>query len=114
MLYAGRSTVEAVTHSPYANQEPWLVRLGLDFLSQVGNMGIHSTVGNECLPAPHFVQQSIASEYLAPMADKSSQKPKFNRGHLDGFSGSAQLASSEIHLRVAESVNLRHFPCSSA
>src|ERR1051326_2393891 len=114
MLNAGRSTVEAVTPSAYANQEPWLARFGLDLLSQVGDMSIHSAVGDECLPAPHFIQQLIAFERLTPMADKSSQKLKFNRGHLDGFPGSAQLASSEVHLNVAKQVNLMHLSGSAA
>jgi len=88
MLNAGRSAVEAVTHSTYANQEAWLACLGLDLLPQVGDMGIHCAVGNEGLPAPHFVQQSIAVERMAAMADESSQQLEFNRGNLDGFSGS--------------------------
>src|SRR5438309_691450 len=51
---------------------------------------------------------------MAAMADKSSQKLKFNWGDLDGFPGSAQLAPSEVHLYVAETVNLRHFSRSAA
>src|SRR5438067_8170117 len=51
---------------------------------------------------------------MTAMPDESSQKFKFNRGHLYGFPGSAELASSEVHFRVAKSVNLRHFSRSAA
>src|SRR5713226_5079580 len=48
------------------------------------------------------------------MADEASQEPKFNGGHLNSLPGLAQLAPSEVHLHVAEPVNLRHFSCSAA
>src|SRR5215471_416725 len=99
------SAVEAVAHAAYADQEPWLARLGLDLLAQVGDVGIHNAVSNEGFPAPNFVEQFVAAERAAAVSDESSQELKFNRGYLDGLPSLAQFAPSEVHLHFTEPVN---------
>src|SRR5216684_2773410 len=108
------SAIKTVAHPPHINQETRFAGHGLDLFSQIGDMGVDSAVRDEGLPAPNLVQQLVSAQCLAAMANEGSQELKFNRSHLDSPPTSAELASSEIHFRVAESINLRHFPCSPA
>ena len=66
------SAIEAVTHSADIDQEPWLARLGLDLLSQIGDVGIHNAVGNEGLSPPNLVQQLFSAQCLAASEPFSS------------------------------------------
>ena len=57
------------------------------------------------MPGPHAaLDQLLAAEHAAAVADERGQQLQFLRRDLDGLARAAQLGAVEIHLAIAEPV----------
>src|SRR5689334_10542655 len=68
------SSHEPVSGAVDSKEKSWLLRIGLEFLAQAHQVGVHCARGGITLIAPDLFEQAIAAEDLARMADEILQQ----------------------------------------
>ena len=66
----------------HGQDEARLLGLGLNFLPQADNVRIHCASCREPVVAPHFLEQTIAAQRFAGMAEEILQQLKLFRGKI--------------------------------
>src|SRR6185503_534042 len=100
---------ELVTRAVHGEDEARLVRLGLNLLPQAHNVRVHGAGRGKAVVAPHILEQAIAAQGLARMAQKIFQQLEFLGGKIHGLAAARNLATLHIHFDFAKGITLLVF-----
>jgi hypothetical protein len=85
-----------------------LFRIGFELLAQTDKMSVDSASGGIVFVAPNLLQEPIATEDLAGVADEILEKFKLFRRNVDDPSRLENTASLQVDFDIGERV-LVHF-----
>src|ERR1700688_5100375 len=85
-----------------SQDETRLIRLGFNLLPQAHDVRIHGARGGKAVVAPHILEQAIAAQSLAGMAQKILEQLELLRRKIHRFAAARNLAAFQIYLDLAE------------
>src|SRR6478736_2067661 len=97
-----RLTDEFVTRAMHGQNETWFFRFGFDLLPQANDVSVYRASGWEAIVAPDFLQQTIAAQALALVANQIFQQLELFGRKLQRLARARDLAISKIDFHVAE------------
>src|SRR5215831_1222860 len=89
---------ELIPHSMHSQKELRLIGDGLQFLAQANDVCIHGASGRVVCISPDLVEQMIAAQGFAAMAEEVFQQLELERREIHRFSSAQHLVVAEVDL----------------
>src|SRR5262245_51444583 len=101
--------IESIAKPAHAHQICGRRRILFDLPPQADDVVVDDAVGEERAGAPGLVEQLIAAEYTATVADEGRQQLEFGRRDVDGRAAPPQLTTACVNFHISEAVDLHRF-----
>ena len=98
---------ELVAGAVHRHDEPRLLGIRFQFVSQMNDVRVDRAGVRVILIAPHRIQQAVAAERFRGMGDEVGEQGELLRRELDGAAGAPYLVAANVDLDVAEPIDVR-------